>query len=223
MVTSPPARPPPARPPTPMRGKTGPTPAARRRRAYKDRVEPHWFAADTRFWYRNDLPRGRREFVVVDTAKGMREPAFDHERVARRVSKETGKDVAADRLPVDSIEFADGGKSVLLKGTGGPWSLDLASYAVARSRGEDAQPTTQASGDRLTAGRTPRPSCRTGVDTEVTFVNQTKAGVEIFWLDEAGERKSYGMLAAGERHARAHVRRPRLARRDARGAGVGGL
>ena len=35
----------------------------------------------------------------------------------------------------------------------------------------------------------------------MTFVNQTKAEVEIFWLDEAGERKPYGTLAAGERHA----------------------
>src|SRR5947208_16505896 len=60
-------------------GRDGAPPA----RVYKDRVEPHWFAGDTRFWYRNDLPRGRREFVLVDAAKGTREPAFDRERLAR--------------------------------------------------------------------------------------------------------------------------------------------
>src|SRR5262245_21184374 len=32
----------------------------------KTRVEPHWFANNTRFWYRNDLSGGNLEFIVVD-------------------------------------------------------------------------------------------------------------------------------------------------------------
>ena len=32
----------------------------------KTRLTPHWFSENDRFWYRNDLAGGKREFVVVD-------------------------------------------------------------------------------------------------------------------------------------------------------------
>jgi dipeptidyl aminopeptidase/acylaminoacyl peptidase len=37
------------------------------------KVEPHWFDDGNKFWYRNDLPGGKREFVLVDAVKGTRE------------------------------------------------------------------------------------------------------------------------------------------------------
>lgn len=55
-------------------------------RAYKTSIMPHWFADNTHFWYRNDLPGGKREFIVVDASKGVRAPAFDHERLAKALS-----------------------------------------------------------------------------------------------------------------------------------------
>ena len=35
-------------------------------KVFRAQVKPHWFADNKRFWYRNDLSAGRREFVVVD-------------------------------------------------------------------------------------------------------------------------------------------------------------
>src|SRR5580765_5836124 len=52
------------------------------RGVYKARVTPHWFANDTRFWYRNDLRGGAKEFIVVDAKKGTREPAFNQAKLA---------------------------------------------------------------------------------------------------------------------------------------------
>src|SRR6185503_16221300 len=37
------------------------------------KVEPHWFDNGDKFWYRNDLAGGKKEFVVVDAVKGARE------------------------------------------------------------------------------------------------------------------------------------------------------
>src|SRR5262245_33907876 len=37
---------------------------------YKAEITPHWFHNNTRFWYRNDLRGGNREFVVVDAESG---------------------------------------------------------------------------------------------------------------------------------------------------------
>src|SRR5688500_5955596 len=45
------------------------------RGVYKAKVEPHWFANNTRFWYRNDLRGGAKEFVLVDAEAGTRKPA----------------------------------------------------------------------------------------------------------------------------------------------------
>src|SRR5947199_321126 len=52
-------------------------------KVFKARVEPHWDAGGARFWYRNDLAGGAREFVAVDAAKGSRRPAFDHDALAK--------------------------------------------------------------------------------------------------------------------------------------------
>ncbi|MCH8218744.1 MAG: hypothetical protein IH892_18455, partial [Planctomycetes bacterium] len=37
---------------------------------YKTTLRPHWFADNTRFWYRNDLSEGAREFILVETEQG---------------------------------------------------------------------------------------------------------------------------------------------------------
>ena len=62
-------------------------------RVYRDKVAPHWFANQTRFWYRNELPNGAREFIVVDAQHGTRQPAFDHARVAEALGKLLGRSV----------------------------------------------------------------------------------------------------------------------------------
>src|SRR3954463_10915775 len=47
------------------------------RGVYKAQISPHWFQENLRFWYRNDLRDGAKEFVVVDAEHGTRQPAFD--------------------------------------------------------------------------------------------------------------------------------------------------
>src|SRR5262245_26240237 len=73
----------------------------------KAQLTPHWFADDTRFWYRNDLQGGAKEFVLVDAEAGKKELAFDHAKLAAGLSKAAGSEYKADRLPFDAIEFAD--------------------------------------------------------------------------------------------------------------------
>jgi dipeptidyl-peptidase 4 len=104
-------------------------------RVYKDRITPHWFANNTKFWYRNDLPGGKNEFIVIDAATGARE----------RVDKAPAGDEPG---------------------------------------GLRAEPNI-------------RPSARTGPETRITFQNKRSQPVELFWIDPAGERKSYGKLNAG--------------------------
>jgi dipeptidyl aminopeptidase/acylaminoacyl peptidase len=106
-------------------------------RVFKDRVTPHWFANNTRFWYRNELRGGAREFILVDAERGSRTPAFDHARLAAALAKVAGGDPRADRLPFDSIEFTEDTKAVRFSTSGKEWRCDLTSYEV-RAEHRDA-------------------------------------------------------------------------------------
>jgi dipeptidyl aminopeptidase/acylaminoacyl peptidase len=80
-----------------------------RNKVFKDHVDPHWFAQGNRFWYRNDLAGGVREFVVVDASAGRRRPAFDHAKLAEALARAASKSVEATRLPFERITIADDG------------------------------------------------------------------------------------------------------------------
>jgi dipeptidyl aminopeptidase/acylaminoacyl peptidase len=167
------------------------------RLVFRDHVEPNWFAdasgKTNEFWYRVDLARGKKEFILVNALQGTRQPAFDHTRLAAVLSKSIGHQVDAEHLPVESLDFSRDGKSVLLHGADGDWELDLVAYTVTTV--SNAVP----SGRQLPAGRVPRASRTTGANTEIIFVNKLGATVNVFWIDPDGKRVSYGNLAAGER------------------------
>lgn len=54
---------------------------------YKSSINAQWSEDKSHFWYRNDLAKGYREFVLVDMTKGMRRLAFDHKKLADSLSK----------------------------------------------------------------------------------------------------------------------------------------
>jgi dipeptidyl aminopeptidase/acylaminoacyl peptidase len=97
---------------------------------YKSRITPHWFSNNNRFWYRNDLAGGAKEYILVDAERGTREAAFDHAKLAAALSKATGTECQADRLPFDDISFDEAGKVVRFKVGDAAWQCDLASYQV---------------------------------------------------------------------------------------------
>lgn len=163
-------------------------------KVYKQRIRATWFADERRFWYRNDLAGGRREYVLVDAARGERKPAFDAERVAASLGKAIGKPLDATRLPVDRIEAGPEEGSLLLNASGKWWVLDLRTWEVAETNRADGAATA------LAAGATPRPSRRTGEETSITFVNRTRVEVVTWWMTEDGERRRYAAIHPGERY-----------------------
>lgn len=159
------------------------------RRVFKDRITPHWFANDTRFWYRNDLRGGGREFILVDAARGVREPAFDHEAVAKKI--EGGVDPT--RLPINELRFSEDSTKVTLIGSEKAWQWDPGTGQLHEMSAKETVAR------ELTAEARPRPSNRTGPETEITFDNRLVEAVELFWIDPEGNRQSYGTLPAKSR------------------------
>lgn len=102
-------------------------------KVYQMQVVPHWLAGTNRFWYRNDLRGGTKEFILVDAEKASRVKAFDHGKLAAELSKAAGSKYTADRLPFDAIEFIDDGKAIRFRVGGTTWKCDLASYTCAKT------------------------------------------------------------------------------------------
>jgi len=111
---------------------------------YKDRITPHWFADNARFWYRNDLSGGKREFILVDAHLGSRQPAFDHAKLAGGLSKATGTEYSDTRLPFDSIEFVEDSTAIVFKAGDTTWKCDLDSYACTQTDRAADKPITPA-------------------------------------------------------------------------------
>ena len=91
-------------------------------------ITPHWFNDSARFWYRNELDDGAREFIAVDAENGVRAPAFDHARLAAGLSKAVGAAVRASHLPFEAIEFVDGAAAVRFRVAETDWQCHLTTY-----------------------------------------------------------------------------------------------
>jgi len=74
-------------------------------RVYKERIVPNWSEDGSHLWYRNDLSKGVKEYVLIDLQKGTRESVFDQKKLAVALSESGIKGVQADRLPIDQIQF----------------------------------------------------------------------------------------------------------------------
>ena len=66
---------------------------------------PHWTGDSDEFWYRRQTKEGA-EFLLCDASTGKKQPAFDHEAVARALSEVLGKEIKSNDLPFQSFEYA---------------------------------------------------------------------------------------------------------------------
>jgi len=153
-------------------------------------IKPHWLPDGHRFWYRVQMGAQTHEFVLVDADSGVRQPAFDHAKLAAALGKVNGGTMQPDHLPVSGLEFA-GSNTLRFVAKGKSWRCNLEGYSLSA----DAERESVASAVRVLAA--PRPSQRTGDETVLHFVNRTANDIKLYWMDPAGERQFYGVLAAG--------------------------
>ncbi len=85
---------------------------------FRSGVRANWLPGD-RFWYRNVIPEGS-EFILVDPAKGIRAPAFDHAGLAAALSAAVGSASSAQagarydafHLPFTTFDFSADGRAI---------------------------------------------------------------------------------------------------------------
>ncbi|MFO1001309.1 MAG: DPP IV N-terminal domain-containing protein [Planctomycetaceae bacterium] len=164
---------------------------AEAQRVYRDRVQPKWFGDQSQFWYRNDFPDAKREFVLVDANKATRAPAFDHVAVAGGLAELLKRDVSGEQLPVNEIEFSEDGTQILLIGPDGKFRLQRDSGRVTA---ESTGPANNVTSLFLPV----RPSTDGQEDTEIVVENRLDRALTLIWIDSSGGRREYGTVKSGE-------------------------
>jgi dipeptidyl-peptidase-4 len=160
-------------------------------RVYRDRVQPKWFGNQSQFWYRNDLPDGKREFILVDANKASRTSAFDHAAVAAGLAELLKRDVSGEQLPVNEIEFSEDGTQILLIGPEGRFRLQ-------RDSGKVSAESTGPANNVTSLFLPVRPSADGQEDTEIVVENRLDRALTMNWIDSSGERREYGTVKPGE-------------------------
>ena len=100
-------------------------------------VSAHWVGKTNRFWYHKVSPKGS-EFILVDADHNTVAPAFDHEKLAAALSRNTKTEYSASDLPFDTIEFADDHKSIRFQIDKVQWTCTLNEYDCKRDEGQSA-------------------------------------------------------------------------------------
>ena len=170
--------------------------AQNRPRVYKSSVSPNWFADNSHFWYRNDLAGGKQEYVLVDAVKGIRKPAFDHERLAKALDEAGVKDAVTKKRSLDRLTFDLRKKTLAFRAAGKFWLLGLEDHELKKLTEKEFA----ALGQTVTKAPSwvPKRSGQNGAETYITFANRTKEPVELHWVDLSGKRRSYGRIAPGK-------------------------
>ena len=109
----------------------GPALAAK---VYKTRISPNWAGDGSHMWYRNDLAKGAKEYVLVDLQKGIRETAFDQDKLAEALIEIGIKDVQAERLPIDRLQFDLSENQAFFRAKGRPFAWDRKTHQLREAK-----------------------------------------------------------------------------------------
>jgi len=141
-----------------------------------------------------------QRWILVDAARGVREPLFDHERAAAALSARLGQPCTATGLPIRSLALVppaghvDALRFVIsVRGLEKPLTL-FRTGAVA----DADEATVAALRSPLLPGR--GRSLGQGAATSVRFTNQAREPIQILWIDTRGEEHPYATIAPGDSH-----------------------
>lgn len=162
-------------------------------KVFKQKVEPHWFAENKQFWYRNDLADGAREFIRVDVEAGSRVSAFDHGKWATALGEASGQEVKASHLPIDSLAFDEMGDIVRFKAFGKPWACDLREYKITEQEPPEpaTQPEQERRNDKPIEGRSPDGKWAAFFKDDNLFLRDAKTDEEIPLSDDGSGDDAY--------------------------------
>ncbi|MEW4563794.1 prolyl oligopeptidase family serine peptidase [Bremerella sp. JC770] len=164
-------------------------------KVFRDEVTPNWLPGGDHFWYRVRTGQGEHEFVFVDATKGLREPAFDHDKQASQLSEQLKKKVQPTRLPFERIQFSEDLARVIFQVADETYQIDRTEQSLTRL--EQPAESLLSSMPALTR---PYPSTDKGGEITLKVVNETTDTIKLFWMNRDGRPVFYNDVAAKKEH-----------------------
>ena len=100
-------------------------------KVYYGNVRPVWIGKTNSFLYENLTPSGT-EFMIVDAEKLTKKKAFNQERFAESLGRETGKKFEQGKLPIRNLVFSDRLSSFAFTYDGYNWICNLRDYKISK-------------------------------------------------------------------------------------------
>jgi dipeptidyl aminopeptidase/acylaminoacyl peptidase len=97
----------------------------------------NWIEGTNRFWFQKSV-RGGKEFELVDAEALTKNPAFDHQKLARALSAASGRQYGALALPFSEIRFVEGQRSIRFSIEESGWQCNVVEYTCRKT--EQARP-----------------------------------------------------------------------------------
>ncbi len=161
-------------------------------KVFRDNIKPRWIG-DARFWYEVKTGKEASEFLMVDAEAGTRKVAFDREGLASALTKAAGEPIAADKLPLRDLEFVNEGAELKFVVGRRGFRYDVTSGELSRIEREALE-----NGTTVTVLGAARAARFNGESTEISFLNETDAEIEFFWVGDPDAPTSYGKVKPGE-------------------------
>ena len=158
----------------------------------RNEVRAFWSADDAVLIYRVNSGRGEHRFVKVEPPSGEKSPAFDHALLAQALTTAAGRQASPVQLLLDQLEPAADGRSITFRAFEKSWSYQIPENRLSPS---DVLPRAA---DLLPPEEALRGTRSNGEATPLIIENGTPGEIEMFWVDAAGARRSYGKLPAGQ-------------------------
>ncbi|MDN5200085.1 DPP IV N-terminal domain-containing protein [Fulvivirgaceae bacterium BMA10] len=96
-----------------------------RKLVFNSYVTPNWIKSDTSFWYMVTTRQGK-QFYLADVLNKTKNPAFDHERLAKALADS----ISAGDLPFNYIEFVEDNGKVQFERSDTVYRVDLNTYEL---------------------------------------------------------------------------------------------
>ncbi len=156
---------------------------------FRDEIRPFWSADSKSFAYRVDTGADEHRFVRVDPATGAKSDAFDHGALAAALAEKLERKVDAKALPIETLILQGDPKTVIFRAFGEGWRFDGTLQKSEIPTADSALLSPREAMDKRGPG---------GRATSLTVENATDGEIELFWLADRNERRSYGKVPPGE-------------------------
>ncbi len=162
-------------------------------KVFRINVTPNWLHGGHHLWYRVQTGPSTHEFVLADLKNGTRNPAFDHDKVAKQLSKLTGEQHRSADLQLTALRFSTDLKTLFFRAKKKAWQLNRTDSVLFEI---DEEKLPQVKSSNLTSLR---PSVDKGGEMELEFFNDSEGTLRTIWIDRSGKRVPYQTIAKGKR------------------------